>query len=353
MTRDEFERNKRRFGDDVGAWPAPFRQEARTFVTGETDRSPQDDPDRALDRLVLEAALMASDEQALTRKVLARIDASRRSMWSSFLPRFLLEPAGLAACAAAMLVAMTLAGYQVARLQDDLQDSSFWRWLPARGCLTMGCLTIACLAMACPALPPIQQQGRIRFDEAFPVMDGDAGAARPFACRQLLPARLCGSWLAPRIGGGWADHRDRRRLLARGEEGVPQHPPRKPSAHLGGTAELRVARANLAAAQQVSPFDQAAVKDAMAAVRTATTNLQATMQDYLLTALKNVKDQARRRKLMLVGLALPRYRACRRTASCKQELAAYPPNERSRARLARPVADVVSACSCRGWRHCH
>ncbi|TIO10660.1 periplasmic heavy metal sensor [Mesorhizobium sp.] len=53
--------------------------------------------------------------------------------------------------------------------------------------------------------------------------------------------------------------------------------------------ELRVARANLAAAQDASPFDEAAVKDAMAAVRTATTNLQATMQDYLLTALKNIK----------------------------------------------------------------
>lgn len=50
-----------------------------------------------------------------------------------------------------------------------------------------------------------------------------------------------------------------------------------------------MARTNLAAAQQASPFDEAAVKDAMAAVHTATTNLQATMQDYLLTALKNVK----------------------------------------------------------------
>ena len=52
--------------------------------------------------------------------------------------------------------------------------------------------------------------------------------------------------------------------------------------------ELRGARANLAAAQTAKPFDEAAVKDAMAAVRSATTNLQATMQDYLLTALKNV-----------------------------------------------------------------
>ena len=52
--------------------------------------------------------------------------------------------------------------------------------------------------------------------------------------------------------------------------------------------ELRTARANLAAAEKVSPFDEAAVKEAMMAVRTATTNLQATMQDYLLAALKNV-----------------------------------------------------------------
>ncbi|MER8484700.1 hypothetical protein [Mesorhizobium sp. M1322] len=52
--------------------------------------------------------------------------------------------------------------------------------------------------------------------------------------------------------------------------------------------ELRMARANRAAAQQASPFDEAAAKDAMPG-RTATTDLQATMQDYLLTALENVK----------------------------------------------------------------
>lgn len=121
MTRDEFERNKRRFGDAIDAWPAPFRQQAQAFVAGETDRSPQDDPDRTLDRLVLEAALMDGDEHALARKVLARIDAGRAR--PSFLPGFLLGPAGLTACAAAFLVAATLAGYQVARLQDDLPDS--------------------------------------------------------------------------------------------------------------------------------------------------------------------------------------------------------------------------------------
>ena len=52
--------------------------------------------------------------------------------------------------------------------------------------------------------------------------------------------------------------------------------------------DLRTARANLAAAQKVTPFDEVAVKGAMTAVRTATSSLQATMQDYLLTALKTV-----------------------------------------------------------------
>jgi uncharacterized membrane protein len=55
--------------------------------------------------------------------------------------------------------------------------------------------------------------------------------------------------------------------------------------------DLRSARANLAATQKAMPFDEAAVKDALAAVRTATTNLQATMQDYLLTALKTVNSK--------------------------------------------------------------
>ena len=119
MTRDEFERNRRRFGDTVEAWPAPFRQQALAFMADEA--APEDDPDAALDRLVLEATLIEGDDEALARKVLARIDTG----WarSSLLPRFLLAPAGLAACAATILVAATLAGYQAARLQDDPSDT--------------------------------------------------------------------------------------------------------------------------------------------------------------------------------------------------------------------------------------
>ncbi|TIQ37200.1 MAG: periplasmic heavy metal sensor [Mesorhizobium sp.] len=53
--------------------------------------------------------------------------------------------------------------------------------------------------------------------------------------------------------------------------------------------ELQAARADLATAEKAEPFDEAAVTKAMAAVRVATTNLQATVQDYLLIAMKNVR----------------------------------------------------------------
>ncbi|MBM2711796.1 hypothetical protein JQK88_11125 [Mesorhizobium caraganae] len=117
MTRDEFERNRRRFGDIVEAWPAPFRQQALALMAAER----KDDPDAALDRLVLEAALTDSDDQELASKVLARIEAG--SAGPSLLARLLWSPAGFAACAAAALVAVMLAGYQVARLQDDPSDT--------------------------------------------------------------------------------------------------------------------------------------------------------------------------------------------------------------------------------------
>lgn len=50
--------------------------------------------------------------------------------------------------------------------------------------------------------------------------------------------------------------------------------------------DLRTARADLANAVKTSPSDEAAVRAAMKNVRDATTNLQAMMQDYLMTALK-------------------------------------------------------------------
>jgi hypothetical protein len=121
MTREEFEKNRRRFGGDVGDWPAPYRQEALQFLALSGDADPGDAPDRALERLVCEAALVSGDDAALARKVLARIDAGRAR--PPLLARFVFAPAGLAACAAAILVAAMLAGYQFARSQDEAQDA--------------------------------------------------------------------------------------------------------------------------------------------------------------------------------------------------------------------------------------
>jgi len=125
MTREEFESNRRRFGEHVGDWPAPYRQEALEFLALSGDADPGDAPDRVLERLVREAALPDGDDYgddaALARKVFARIEADRAR--PSLLPRFLFAPAGLSACAAAILVAAMLAGYQFARSQDDAQDA--------------------------------------------------------------------------------------------------------------------------------------------------------------------------------------------------------------------------------------
>ncbi|MEP9380190.1 periplasmic heavy metal sensor [Aquabacter sp. CN5-332] len=55
--------------------------------------------------------------------------------------------------------------------------------------------------------------------------------------------------------------------------------------------ELRNARAMLAAAVNAPSYDETAIQRAMQSVRTATGNVQATMQDYLLVALKRVKDR--------------------------------------------------------------
>jgi uncharacterized membrane protein len=56
--------------------------------------------------------------------------------------------------------------------------------------------------------------------------------------------------------------------------------------------DLRRARTGLAAVIAASPFDEVAVQAAMKDVRDATDNLQAVIQDYLLTALKRSKSKS-------------------------------------------------------------
>ncbi|WP_454856406.1 hypothetical protein [Rhizobium binxianense] len=121
MTEDEFERNRLRFGDDIGAWPAPYRQEALN-ASGHWKAS--GDEQDSFDRLILEAVGMPTDEQALSRGVMKRV---RRKGPTGYLAAFqglALRPAGLAACAAVILAAFIAGGYQTARLQDDDLDSA-------------------------------------------------------------------------------------------------------------------------------------------------------------------------------------------------------------------------------------
>lgn len=77
MNRDEFDDLTRRFGADVGRWPAPYRQEARRFL-GLTDPDAQAGDDD-VDRLVLASAHAPVDEVALARRVLARTGTRQRS----------------------------------------------------------------------------------------------------------------------------------------------------------------------------------------------------------------------------------------------------------------------------------
>jgi uncharacterized membrane protein len=224
-----------------------------------------DDPDAALDLLVLEAALADSDDQALARKVLARIEAG--SSRPSFLPRLLLSRAGFAACAAAALIAATLVGYQVARLQDD----------PS----AMELLALASGSSLAYGVSRMIRQRRARF-EAF--LD--------------MTARLVVLALSLGVNFfllGYALHGLRKGAAPRVllSEIASTYPPEVRKEFRGvlrdngartfqALRQLRAARTIVAAAQTAKPFDQAAVKDAMAGVRTATTSLQATMQDYLI-----------------------------------------------------------------------
>jgi hypothetical protein len=113
MTEEEFERMQRRFGVDISAWPAPYRQEAWLFLAGAGKVSDFGE-DAYLDRLILEAARMETDEQALTRKVRERIGRERRTFFRFFpmMPSWQLPAA--TASFAAILVAAGIAGYSVA-----------------------------------------------------------------------------------------------------------------------------------------------------------------------------------------------------------------------------------------------
>lgn len=130
MTEEDLDRLKRRFGADVSAWPAPYRQEARLFPAG-AGKAPDTGEDAQLDLLILKAARLETDEQALARKVRERIGQEQRTL-ISFLPR----PSSWQLPAAAtgfavILFAVGVAGYTIAGV-------SYWRMEDALLALATG-----------------------------------------------------------------------------------------------------------------------------------------------------------------------------------------------------------------------
>ena len=113
MTREELERLKRRFGAEISAWPAPYRQKAQIF-RGNASEEPRFGQDAHLDRLVFEAALMEKDERELARKILMRIGQERRTVFGFFSMMSSWRLPVAAASFGAVFFAAGLAGYSVA-----------------------------------------------------------------------------------------------------------------------------------------------------------------------------------------------------------------------------------------------
>jgi hypothetical protein len=122
VNSDAFERLKERLGGDIRFWPAPYYQEARLFLVSQCQDSAGDD--EKLDRLVLEAAIAPTDEQALARRVINRIGPSAPSR---FRTAFDCRPWSLPAAAASMLfvlIASAAGGYVTAGANADISDNA-------------------------------------------------------------------------------------------------------------------------------------------------------------------------------------------------------------------------------------
>lgn len=121
MTEDEFAQLILRFGNDVTAWPAPYRQQA--LLLSASEHLLPSDRDEALDRLVLETVLDDIDERDMASQVLARIETNRGRTFGPRLSAFVLRPAAMTACGALLFLALAAGGYQLAASEGDALDT--------------------------------------------------------------------------------------------------------------------------------------------------------------------------------------------------------------------------------------
>jgi hypothetical protein len=119
MTKDEFNRLRGRFGEDVATWPAPYRQEAALSPVKPNDEVIMDDD--ALDQLILEAVLVPTDERTLTRKVLSRIGQTPQPIFDFAMMPFRSSSA-IAAGTVLVLMISAVSGYIAASNSNELPD---------------------------------------------------------------------------------------------------------------------------------------------------------------------------------------------------------------------------------------
>ena len=126
MDEVEFEALRRRFGDDMETWPAPYRQAALG-----RSRSGSDDP--VFDALLRDAVAMPTDEAALSRALAARIATERQPRRFAIDLSGWMNPVAVGACAATVLALASLSGYALAPSSDDRLDIAALRMAAGGG----------------------------------------------------------------------------------------------------------------------------------------------------------------------------------------------------------------------------
>lgn len=122
MNRGEFEGLKLRFGNDVGAWPAPFRREALLFLA--LDRHDASSEDERFDRLVLEATVEPTDERALARNLMAKIAQPRHQTFGMKIDFGSWSMPAIAASMALALTVSAVGGYVAAGVVTEISDNA-------------------------------------------------------------------------------------------------------------------------------------------------------------------------------------------------------------------------------------
>jgi hypothetical protein len=108
MDEKDYDRYRSLFGENPERWPMPQRQEARAFLAGQSD----DPTSPTLDQSILSAALLPTDEAALARSVLSRINAPRPVSWLERLANGMM-PKPMLTAFSVLMVSVSLASYNL------------------------------------------------------------------------------------------------------------------------------------------------------------------------------------------------------------------------------------------------